>query len=259
MAERIDIEGALPPLKMLLYGYAGSGKTRLAGTAALDERTSPVLWLDSGGNPISLRKYPQKPDIIEVEAYADFNPFYNWLAEGQPKNDPIVAEYQLKPTYKTLVIDTITDTQRLAFDMITGNSHIRPGQVPAQIEIQHFNRILSTMTKFAYYFLEKLDMNVIITAQEDLKNNFAEPLIWGAADREVSGYALMVMRLIHYTRMEGRIEQALSDEIPDDFTNLGLITMSQRFAAKDQYGTGQTHIFDPTITKVLDLIAQAGA
>jgi len=97
-------------LKMLIYGDPGTGKTRFVGTAAMDPRTAPVLYLNMGGNPVSMRSYEKKPDMIEIESMADFNPIYKWLKAGQPAGDKLVTDMGLHPPYKTVVMDQLTDS-----------------------------------------------------------------------------------------------------------------------------------------------------
>jgi len=254
-----------PGLKLMLYGAAGSTKTRTAATAAADPRTSPCLMLEMGGNPVSIRQYEKKPDVISCDALDDFNPFYNWLAGGQKLNDPIVGALGLHPPYKCVIIDGMTEVQRYAFAIVTGAKDTKPGTIPATAEIQHFNKTLGLMINFARLFI-KLPLHVIITSLEAEKpnsqgtNNF-RPLLWGQAAGEVAGFPYMVMRLVHRTRLDAKtlasFDEPLDPKAP--IVSVGLLKQAGTYYAKDQYGTGLTQIIEPSITKILDAIEAAGS
>lgn len=263
MAKRSDPFES-PYLRLLLYGIPGSLKTRTAGTACLDERTSPVLWLDAAGNPVSIRDYPEHPDIIMVEELKDLNDPYNWIREGQPANHPFVKRFNLRPPYKCLVVDQITDVQRLSYNLVTGNTTTGPGDIPKAHQIQHFMGILNQMVNFAksYY---SLPLHVIMTAQEKTETDTTTgltrnaPLLWGQADTEVPGYANVVARMVHRavtkTALLKVIEDATLEKVID---GVALFLPSGKYVAKDQFGRLGSYIVDPTVTKMLDLIYGIG-
>jgi hypothetical protein len=109
-------------IKKLIYGYPGSGKTHLCGTYALDERTSPVLHIDCGGNPETLGKFEHIPDVVRLEKISELNAIHDWLVKKQPKDHPMVTQMGLTPGYKTLNFDGISDGQRYSFDAVMATS-----------------------------------------------------------------------------------------------------------------------------------------
>lgn len=244
-------------LKLLLYGQPGSTKTRTAGSAALDERTSRVLWLDIGGNPLSIRDYAQQPDILEIEKLTDLNPVYNWLNGGQKPEAPIVKQYDLQPPYKTVVVDGVTDLQRFSFAAVTGNTAAGPGDHGSRIEQQHYGSVLAQMTTMARLFF-KLPMHVIITALErDTVDRATDtviyrPLLLGQSATEVAGYAYAVIRLMHVSRLGAK--QKREGEVNTDTTSIALFKPTANMVAKDQYGTLGESMTDPTITKIYNRI-----
>lgn len=247
-------------LKVLLYGMPGSTKTRTAGSAVLDPRTSPVLILDIGGNPLSIRDYTPTPDIIEIEQLKDLNPVYAWLAGGMKADAQIVKDLGLRTDYKTLVIDGVTDLQRFSFAEVTGNQKVGPGSMQAQTQLQHFNAVLAQMTTAARLFF-KLSMHVIITALEQEKVDQTSgaityrPLLLGQSATEVAGYAYVVARLMHQARVGAKIKR--EGEVADvakDSTSVALFRPTSSWVAKDQYGALGASMVDPTVTKMMDLI-----
>lgn len=258
--ERVDLNS--PYVKMLFYGQPGSLKTRTVGTAALDERTFPCLWLDSGGNPVSIRDYDQLPDIISISKLDEYNPIYEWLSVGQPIDHQFVRDFELNPPYKSLVIDGITETQRMSFAKVIGNLKAGPGTIQASAEIQHFNKVLGQMVTFANLFYS-LPMHVFMTSLERENQDQVtglityKPLLWGQSAGEVPGYAYTVARMMHRAKMSNKEKRATAiTEDPDgeNVSGVAFFMPSGKFMAKDQTGSLPPFMFDPTVTKMLDLI-----
>lgn len=250
-------------LKLLIYGDPGSTKTRTAATAALDARTAPALMLEMGGNPVALGDFVKVPDMIHIDAMADFNPIYAWLVGGQPSGDKLVKSFALNPPYRSLIVDQATAVQRTAFRQITNSPVGQPGTFLPHTDQQHFGSVLSMMINFATLFYE-LPMHVIIVTLERADKNEStgsisyKPLLWGQSAGEVSGIAYMVMRMVHREALQGKTLRIVEDGIDKKTVSVGLLKPSGTFAAKDQYGTGLSYIVDPTMTKILDAIASSG-
>ncbi len=269
MARRLqqsDLEH--PYLKLLLYGQPGSTKTRTSATAAMDPRTAPCLMLEQAGNPISIRHYEKKPDIVHIDKLDEYNPFYEWLRAGQPADAKIVAQFELNPPYKCLIIDGITEVQRYSFRQVVGTTQAGPGTIPATAEIQHFNKVLAQMITFANLFFG-LSMHVIMTSleREDRDESTGtimyKPLLWGQSSGEVGGYALAVARLVHRARLDHRTEQEVNqasklgiieDAIQGTTVSVALFRPSGKYVAKDQYGSIGPYMADPSIPKLMDNI-----
>lgn len=248
-----------PYVKMLLYGVPGSYKTRTASSAALDPRSGPVLQLNVGGNPASISDYPQKPDVFDIESLTDFNQVYDWLAKGQPEGHLFVQNTGVKPGYKTVIVDTLTDVQRMSFNKVIGVA-AEPGTIPKNSELQHFNSVLGHMVNFNKLF-SSLPMHVIVTAQERTDKDeqtggtMQAPFIWGQSMVEVCGYYYIVGRMVHRANMGTGMLKVLEDATGGQkFTHVMLLQPSGKYVAKDQYGKLGPFIAAPTMTRILDLI-----
>lgn len=249
-----------PYLKGLFYGIPGSGKTRFAMSAAFDPRMGKVLALDAGGNPHSISDYAVHPDIIELDSLGDIDPIYNWLLAGQPANSDLVKRLELEPPYQTLILDGVTDVQRLAFGEATGNKKLGPGTLPTKIERSHFGSVLAQMTTLAYRFF-KLPMHVIVTALEredkdEVTGSISyRPLLLGQSSTEVAGYAYIVSRLVRRARIDKKILTAIEDLPKDnDDVNVAFFRSAGKFIAKAQYGVKLDLMVDPTVSKLMDAI-----
>lgn len=247
---------------MLIYGQPGCGKTWLAASSVEDEsgRFGRALMLETFGNPISLRNKEKKPDILTLEDIADFNEPYEWLTDGQPPDSVWARQMGLHPPYKTIIIDGATEVQRFIIRKIAGNESVGPGDLAYALSRQGFGQLLGTMLNWAihYFSLCALGLNVIVTGLEANKQNETGlirnvPLFWGQSGNELCGYAYMVMRLSVKLNVDPEIK--VDDEVFADSTfNVGQIVETKRTYAKDQYGCGVTHIVNPTMAKVADLI-----
>lgn len=248
-------------LRLLLYGKPGSCKTTLAGTAGLDPRSAPVLWIDAGGNPISLAHLRQPAiDVLQIDTIGDLQEIYKWLAAGQPERDPFPKINQLKPGYKTVVIDGITHTQRLSFDAITGAANLMPGAMPPLEQWPHFRQVLGQMILIASKFYT-LDMHVIITALEhnDIRPIaigekevyvYREPALAGASVDQFPGWAFNVGRMAQASTFDPTILKSIKGE---GAYSVVQFRPSRYVDAKDQHRLGD-YIADPTIAKFLDII-----
>ncbi len=257
MATKVDV-GLESYLRILLYGKPGSTKTRTAASASLDERTSPVLLLNASGNPISIRDYDPMPDIIELEALKDVNAPYDWIRNGQDEDHAFCRKFGLNPPYKTLIVDQLTDLQRMSFAQVTGNKSMKPGDHPVRVQRQHFGSVLGQMVNFANLYFS-LPIHVIMTCLEKTTVNDAtgavtySPLLWGQSDTEVPGYAYVVARLMHRSVVPGKAVRIMED-VDSNTVSVAFFIPSGTYLAKDQYGVLGQWMADPSIGKMVDLI-----
>lgn len=257
--------------KGLHYGPPGSYKTRLAYTAT-DIPGANVLGINSSGNPCSIRDYPNKPLIVNMKDLKDYNQVYAWLAAGQPKDESylfyrLFAEH-LKPPYDWIVVDQLTDTQRMSFDVALGrlenNQILLPGDVPAHPTQRTYGAVLAQMTTFARLFYN-LPVNVIINALEsepsEGKYKYG-PLLSGQSAQQVAAYAEVVARMMHRQRARGdsrlveRLKKELTPEEIDDIECVMMLSPSPQWDAKDQYGMGVPYLINPTMQEIMGLIDQ---
>lgn len=249
-------------VKLLLYGAPGSTKTRTAASASLDERFGKVLMLEAFGNPISIRDYKIKPDIITIETMSDFNDPYEWLLNGQDPNAQFAKDYGLVPPYSTLIIDGLTEIQRFVIRKVSGADFVAPGEITSALGRQGFGQLLGTMLNWAVHFVQ-LDLNIIMTSLEmtqahpDTGLMHRHPLIWGQTGNEIAGYMFMVVRLTNELVGERLLMSEIKDPIRDDTTSVAFFRETPQYYAKDQYGISVSHLTNPTMGKILDLIDQS--
>jgi hypothetical protein len=165
----------------------------------------------------------------------------------------------LHPPYKTVVVDGVTDLQRYSFSMVTGNTKVGPGDIPAATQIQHYGSVLAQMTAFARMFFA-LPMHVIVTAleREDRDDGTGQimykPLLLGQSAAEVAAYAYVVARMVHRGRLETRTLREMGDAINAKSVAVALFAPAGKYYAKDQTGRLGEYMVDATMTKILDKV-----
>lgn len=255
---------AEPYVRILLYGDPGSTKTRTLGTAAADPRTSPCLMIGAANNPLAIREYKSKPDILMLEELSDLNEPYRWLSDGQDPKDPFVEKWSLHPPYKSVVLDGITEVQRMSFHQVTGFKG-GPGDIPNKVQRQHFGDVLSQMINFAKLYFDLADegnprpIHVFMSSLERTEDDteYHKPLLWGQSGAEVGGYAYAVGRMVHRSVAPTKtlsIIESVTGVDTDNIISVALWKPSGKYVAKDQYGVLGDFMVDPSITKMLDLI-----
>lgn len=265
--QKLKLSKASTKLRLLAYGNPGSGKTTLVGSAALDERTSPVLHIDASGNPESLLDQPTLPDFIRLDKLAELNPIYAWLAAGMPAEHKLVTNYGLRTDYKTVVFDGITAIQRKSFEASMGTTEIGPGDLGRKPTWDDYYSVLAQMLKVATYFYQTLNMHVLITALEhsetryrvpgdkDSAYKYADVALQGRSQEELPGEALAVMRLTHVTQADqGLVKRLKAEQQVKREYSLAQLLPNLTAYAKDQHHFGREYILNPTVTLLLDLL-----
>lgn len=255
-----------PYLRFLVYGDGGTGKTRLACTACLDERLAPVLYLNASGNPESVRDYEEVPDVIDMEKLKDFNLPFDFIAKGQQLTHPLIEMFGLRyggdNPYKTLIIDQLTDVQNLSFDSVLGTEDLAPASFPRKREWEHYHKVLHQMNNFikSYY---SLPLHVVMVAWEKAIDKVANPdspnvvpMLAGQTERTVVGFSLLVARMVATGSLSSNILKAVKQatgKTPEH--NLAFFSNKYQFLAKNQYGgTLPPYLPDTDLTAIYDHI-----
>jgi hypothetical protein len=99
IADRIKpVSQSTDPMSVLAYGRSGTGKTVFAGTFP-----KPLLLLDIGEKGTDSIYNVPGVHVLKVESWVDFETIYWFLRAG-------------KHEFKTVVIDTVTQLQKLAVE-----------------------------------------------------------------------------------------------------------------------------------------------
>jgi hypothetical protein len=260
-------------IKLLIYGDSGSGKTTVVGSFQKEPKTSPLLVLDAGGQPISLRFLDPPPLVLGVEDVSDINYPYDWLSRGQPWE--LVEKYREKypffqavydyfdgteGKFKAVTLDSITQLQRIALDKIssaTGN----PGDVPRAVQIQEWGQLRAITTNIADKFFKLSDIHVVMTALcmhlhiDAFGISEYGPMLNTKSGLEVPSHAEIVGRLMNLESLGIKKLRAIQDDIPTNAYNVLLIRGSRDSTGKWQgVQDPPEFMFNPTARAFLDVL-----
>lgn len=159
-------QDVLPYLNLLVYGDSGAGKTLLAGTAAFVEELSPVLFIDVEGGTHTLNHYN---DVADIDIIPDPNdgshPTLKWI-DIQKIYDDL---YRGRHPYKTVVIDSLTEMQKLAMNTNLGSgSKMTIDAIGNLPEFKDWHVNTEQMRRLVRAFRD-LPLNTIFTALADDK------------------------------------------------------------------------------------------
>lgn len=251
----------------LFYGPPGAGKTTLLGSALNDERCTPILWLNCGGNPESIRanKNIGLATVIEIEELTDLDQVYEWISLGQKPDALFVKNcaklgIELIPPYKTVVLDQITQLQRMLCANIAGWTKKKIGDKLPPMEIQHWGQALNVLV-WASNLYFSLPVHVWFTAQERMEKDGPNdallefgPQLWGQGRVEVPSYALLVGRLVKRERIGSLVKK--ENNLTQDIYGACYFSYTERSQCKDQYTGFPAVMPDPTMTKIMDIICK---
>lgn len=253
-------------LRLLVYGEPGSGKTWLGASAALDELTAPVLYVEHHAQIASLRSNPEyvvamedgRLVILSLDKYDELNYIYTYLFNLDPESttvpsDGIGSLFEHGPP-KTLIVDSLTELQRTEVMRRAGNT---PDKFLTDIEapqIQHWGQLLNQFTLLANKFYA-LPMHVVFMGLEDV--DYAPRIVGqaprvtgfrlalqGSAQRQFPAYALTVMRLErHRVTAEAKVYA------------MGR-TVHIRSKVKEQSGKIPAKVVGPTIPALARMLEQ---
>lgn len=238
-------------LRLCVFGEPGTGKTWLGASAALDESTAPVLFLEHRAQIASLRSNPIFTEAIEdhrlvilrLEQYAELNHVYTYLFRGPGSIPAIDRLFQEHGPPKTVVLDSITELQRAEVMRIAGNP---PGKFIQELErpqIQHWGSLLNQFTLLAHLYFD-LPYHIVFLGLEGV--DFGPRVVGeapsivgyrlamqGQAQRQFPAYALTLMRLERAPRNSKAFAAGY--------------TQAVRSKTKEQTGKIPAKILDPTI------------
>lgn len=246
---------------MLVYGQPGTGKSTFAISAADVYNT---LVLNLAGNPQATRrnKYKKQLTVLDIESSSDFNSVYDFLRTGAKVDSQFAKTYGITETVQCVVVDQLTDLQRLSFAMALGETNRKPGDMGVQPERQHFGKALNFMVNFARLWFQ-LPQHVILCSQERSQTDAATGnvtygvgLVGQSAD-EVASYAMLVGRTVSRGMLPTREVKIIEDNTHEVATHVMLLQGTGKYYAKDQYGMVDakgkpvTYLVQPSVEQML--------
>lgn len=226
-------------LKALIFGPAGAGKTHFLGTAQLDPRTSPVLFLDFEGGSQTLAGLDI--DMVEIRDWDTYSQVYSEL-ESPRSNLP----------YQSICIDSLSETHIFTLlDILEGEQARRND--PNALQQQDYGKATVQMRRFVRSFRD-LPMHVFMTS---LSKEVVEPRVGAVKVPALAGQlAEELPGLFDVAGYFAISQERGSDGTMQETRSLLLSGFSQfRVKARTRWGDViPEYLDDPTVTKLLDVL-----
>jgi hypothetical protein len=229
------VDAALPFINQLIYGPSGIGKTVLAGSASVVPEMRPVIYLDVEGGTLSLRERYPDVERVRIKSVQDLTKVHHALATTDHG-------------YKTVVLDSITETQQTGM-------HGPGGIMQAAIQkdsdrdpdlpgIGEYGKSTQMMRKIIRAFRD-LPMNTIFTSLDRVERvkgrEFIKPSLTAKLSDEIAGFLDLVVYLYKKEGDDGEVNRYLLSVATDTVT------------AKDRTDKLPPVLINPTMEDIYDI------
>lgn len=228
------VSQGVPRVNMLVYGESGVGKTRLGGSSDGVPDLRRTLVIDVEGGTLTLRDTYPEVETVRVKSWTDMQGVYDAL-------------FNEKHDFTTLVVDSLTEVQKMSMDGImrklVEEYEDRSAEVPG---LREWNINLEQTRKFVRAFRD-LPMNTIFTALVKSEKNprtgamKRKPSLSGKLADEVAGFLDIVAYLY-------------AKEIDGENKRLLLCGQTEDTVAKDRSNKLPMTIEDPTMAKLWEIL-----
>jgi hypothetical protein len=226
-------------LNLLIYGEVGAGKTWFGGTADDDERTRPLLVIDTEGGITTLRHRPEV-DVVTLRSLPELEKLHNDLYHS-------IEDGSIY--YKTLMIDSLPELADLDMRTIMKEAYSKnPDKVDRDVPSpREYGKSRVHMRAIVRAFRD-LPCHTIFTAQvgsfqEEGQPTKYFPAFTGKMKTEIPGF----MDIVGYLQPEvepgsGVIVRKLQ------------VQGTRRVVAKDRTSALGNMVENPTVPMIWDLV-----
>lgn len=246
MSTKIVRANELPQrFRMLVYGRAGSGKTRLASTAP------KVLLIDVNDEGEDSVRNDFNPSVYRVKFWSELSDVYWFLQEGDHP-------------FESVAVDGLTAMQELAMKFVLGDEASRDASRDPDMPGRQVWGKVGELMKTQIINYRNLPMNVIFTATDrkrvvgDEDDEELDITVGPALSPSVAGTAERAVGLLGY--LHKKQVKVISRRGGKKRSNivvrrrLLIDDPSERYQTKDRYHFGSSYIDGPDIPTMLDAI-----
>jgi hypothetical protein len=244
----------VPYVNTMIYGLPGSGKTHLAGTAAASIHLAPALYINAEAGASTLIKLQTNRNLMIIPdpekqgaiTWPQFEDVYDEL-------DRQCYNSQDKPDFRTVVIDTGTELQKINMDWVMGKTlTAHPDRDPDVPGLHDWGASTNRMRKMLRQFRD-LPMNFIFLCHETTERDnkgvmWKRPDLPGKLSNQVAGLFDQVMYL--YTK-----EGESGDETkPTEIRRMLLTGALEGYVTKDRSGKLPLVVQGPNMNDIFETI-----
>ena len=228
-------------INMLIFGESGVTKTRTAGSACAVPEMAPVLLIDFEGGTLSLAGDYGNVEVVRAMSWKKVDELYGDLYNKNP--------------YKTVILDSLTETQKFCMQEVMRETVIahpeRDRDVPAQREWGKSGEQITRLVRA----LRDLPCNTIFTALAHEQMNDSgvvvkiRPGLPGQLKGNVPGYMDIVAYMYKKEVVSG----------PNRTNKILMLTRgTEKITAKDRSGKLPPLLEAPTMQEIYNLMHRNG-
>jgi|SRR5882724_1050518 len=245
---------AKPLINQLIYGRPGSGKTRLAATAALCKAMSPVMFVNAEAGANTIKQVSKDimilpdPSVRGSVTWEEFEIVYDEL-DRQCYNTKDGCDY------KTVVVDTGTELQKINMDWVMkGTISSHPDRDPDVPALHDWGKSTNRMRLYLRRFRDLPINFILICHEQDDRDNrgtlWKKPDLPGKLTNQVAGLFDQVMYL--YTKQQQTGDESKATEI----IRILMTGALEGYVTKDRSGNLPLLVQDPNMSDLYNMITK---
>lgn len=253
-------------LKLFVYGNYGTGKTRLAGSAALVPQMRDVLMIDAEAGDLTIATQEDTADhisVVRVSTFKELARVQEYLKAHCKLRDEgnmerlkeleklLFVDYDPNAPAKefnTVIVDSLSEAETFSMYQLLGiNENTRLDEETQMAEWAEYKRNNSQILRLVRAFRD-LPMNVIITSaasytQDEFKRFVYQPSLTGKLSKQVQGFMDIVGFLV-----------VTADGGGEDVRRM-FVQPSAKYDAKNRLSSFKgTHFDNPTMSSILQAV-----
>ncbi len=248
------VQASKPYVNNMIYGLPGSGKTHLAGTGAASRHLAPLLYINAEAGASTLTKLRAEENIMIIPD-PEVQGAITWIQFEQVYDELDRQCYNSKdkPDFRSVVIDTGTELQKINMDWVMGKTlNAHPDRDPDVPGLHDWGASTNRMRKTLRQFRD-LPMNFIFLCHETTERDnkgvmWKRPDLPGKLANQVAGLFDQVMYL--YTK-EG---DAGDETKPTEIRRMLLTGALEGYVTKDRSGNLPLVVQNPNMNDIFELI-----
>jgi len=253
-------------LKLFVYGNYGTGKTRLAGSAALVPQMRDVLMIDAEAGDLTIATQEDTAehiDVVRVSTFKELARVQEYLKVHCKLRDEdneeklkeleklLFTDYdpdKKARRFNTVIIDSLSEAETFSMYQLLGiTENTRLDEETQMAEWAEYKKNNSQILRLVRAFRD-LPMNVIITSaaaytQDEFKRFVYQPALTGKLSKQVQGFMDIVGFLV-----------VTADGSGEDVRRM-FVQPSAKYDAKNRLSSYKGSYFDnPSMGSILQAV-----